>query len=259
MIPELEKARKLKARLRAGEPCYGAQIALMDPIIPEIMGRAGFDWMVVDAEHAPHSPLTMRSMLQAAVHTDAPLLARPLRLDPDQIRQYLDIGSPGVLCPFINTRQEAETLARACRYPPYGTRGYGPRRAGVFNFDADEYFQLANESMLVFPMIESTQAVANIDEIVTVDGVDAVLIGPMDLSISLGIMAEWEDERYLSAVDTVRQSCKKHGKIMGTACYSLEHAQKCAALGDALLMVAGDDHYVSNEAKRAIAFLRPKA
>jgi 2-keto-3-deoxy-L-rhamnonate aldolase RhmA len=258
MIPELEKARKLKARLRQGEACYGAQIALMDPVVPEILGRAGFDWMVVDAEHAPHSSITIRAMLQAAVHTDAPLLARPLRLDPDQIRQYLDIGSPGVLCPFINTRQEAEILARACRYPPCGVRGYGPRRAGVFNFDADEYFQIANEGILCFPMIESTQALANIEDIVTVEGVDAVMIGPMDLSISLGIVGKFDDERYMAAEDKVRQACRKHGKIMGTACWSLEHAQKCAGLGDALLMVAGDDHFISNEARRTMSVLRPK-
>lgn len=259
MIAELEKARNLKRRIRRGEPCYGGQIALGDPVIAEIFGRAGYDWILVDAEHAPISPATMRSMLQAAVHTPATLLARSLRLDPDAIRHYLDMGSPGVVCPFINTREEAETLVRSCRYPPAGIRGYGPRRAGVFGFDADEYFSLANEAVLSVPMIESQQALDNIDAIVSVEGVDAVLIGPMDLSISLGIMGKFGDPRYSAAEDHVRQACKKHEKAMGTACYSLEHAHKCASLGDGLLMFGGDDHFIASEARRVIATLKPDA
>lgn len=259
MIPEVEKARKLKERLRRGEPCFGGQIALADPVIAEIFGRAGYDWVIVDAEHAPLSPALIRAMLQAGLHTPAIVMARCLRLDPDGIRQYLDIGSPGVVCPFINTRDEAETLVRSCRYPPAGTRGYGPRRAGVFGFDADEYYSVANETVLSIPMIESQKALDNIEDIVSVDGVDAVLIGPMDLSISLGIMGKFENPRYAGAEDHVRKACKKHGKAMGTACYSLEHAKKCASLGDALLLIGGDDHFVSSEARRIMTTLRPDA
>lgn len=256
MNPELEKARKLKERLRQGEPCYGGQIALADPAIAEILGSAGYDWILVDTEHAPLTPDVVRTMLQAAVHTPATLLARCLRLDPDMIRHYLDLGSPGVVCPFINTRSEAETLTRACRYPPAGTRGYGPRRAGVFGFEADEYFASANDIVLSIPMIESQQALDNIDAILSVEGIDAVLIGPMDLSISLGIMGQFEDARYVAAEQLVRQACKRSGKAMGTACYSLEHAKKCASLGDALLLIGGDDHFISKEARRTIAALR---
>ena len=124
MIRELEKARKLKQKLEAGKRCFGAQIFLTEPAVVEIFGRAGFDWLLIDTEHTANNTFTTRAMLQAAAHTDAVVLARPLRLDPDEIRRFLDLGAQGILCPFINTGEEARRLVEACRYPPAGIRGY---------------------------------------------------------------------------------------------------------------------------------------
>jgi len=250
MIRELEKARRLKAKLKSGKHCYGAQLALSDPAVAEIFGRAGYDFLILDTEHTSITLPTVKGMLQAAAHTDAVLLARPLRLDADEIRRLLDLGSPGVLCPFINTGDEARKLVEACRYPPAGIRGYGPRRAGVYGSDADEYFETANEAMIVAGIIESAQAVENINDIVKVDGFDGVVIGPMDLSISLGCFKEFEHPRYLEAVETVRQACRRHGKAMGHGCQGLAHARECGALGDNLLLVAGDDSFLASEARR---------
>jgi 4-hydroxy-2-oxoheptanedioate aldolase len=256
MIAEIEKARKLKARLRAGEVCLGAQIAFSDPAVAEILGHAGYDWLVVDTEHSANSTATVRAMLQAGAATNAVVLARPLRFDADEIRRFLDLGSPGVLCPFVNTGEEAERLVQACRYPPAGIRGYGPRRAGVYGFDADEYFREANNSLLCIPIIESKLSVENIEEIVAVDGIDAVCIGPMDLSISLGRFKQFESSVYLEAHEKVRRACRKHQKAMGTACYSLDHARLCASRGDQLLLVGGDDQHLSAEARRWVEALR---
>jgi len=102
MTNEIEKAIRFKAKLRRGECCIGAQLGLTDPAVVEIFGRAGYDWITVDIEHAPYTIDTVRLMLQAAVATPAVVLARPRKLDLDEIRRYLDIGSPGVMCPFIN-------------------------------------------------------------------------------------------------------------------------------------------------------------
>jgi len=256
VIVELEKAKTLKARLKAGEVCLGAQIAFFDPAVAEILGRAGYDWLVVDTEHSANSTATVRGMLQAAAPTNAVLLARPLRFDADEIRRFLDLGSPGVLCPFINTGEEARKLVAACRYPPAGIRGYGPRRAGVYGFDAEEYFREANDALLCIPIIESKLSVQNIEEIVAVEGIDAVCIGPMDLSISLGAFKGFERPEYLEAHEKVRRACQKHKKAMGTACYSLDHARHCVAQGDQLLLVGGDDHYLSAEASRWVEALR---
>jgi 2-keto-3-deoxy-L-rhamnonate aldolase RhmA len=256
LIRELEKARRFKQSLRKGHACLGAQIALSDPVIAEIFGRAGFDWLVLDTEHSAQSTLTARAMLQACVASEAVLLLRPLRLDPDEIRRFLDLGSPGVLCPFVNSGKDAQLLVDACRYPPAGIRGWAPRRAGGYGFDAAEYTASANDAMICIPIIESRDAVNNIDDIVAVDGIDGITIGPMDLSISLGCFQQFDHPDYLAAVRKVREACQRHGKAMGTGCYSSEHAQQCIRDGDALLLVAGDDLFLAGEAKRQIALLR---
>jgi 2-keto-3-deoxy-L-rhamnonate aldolase RhmA len=252
LITELEKARRLKTRLRSGEPCLGAQISLSDPAVAEIFGRAGFDWLVLDTEHSAINEITVRAMLQAAAHTSAVALARPMKLDFDLIRRFLDLGSPGVLCPFINTGEEAERLVSYCRYPPAGIRGYGPRRAAVYGFDGDEYMKIANDSMVLIPIIESREAVENIDAIVSVDGIDGITVGPMDLSISLGIFRQFEHPAYLAAVERVRVACRQRKKAMGSGCYSLEHAKQCRDLGDTLLLMAGDDGYLAAESRRCL-------
>ena len=256
MIRELEKARQFKAKLRAGKPCIGAQVALSDPGVVEIFGRAGFDWMVIDTEHAAHNTVTVRAMLQAAAHTDAVVLARPLRLDADEIRRFLDLGAQGILCPFLNMGEEAQQLVAACLYPPAGIRGYGPRRAAVYGFDADEYFQTVNEALLCIPIIESQQAVEGIEAIVSVEGIDGICIGPMDLSISLGIFKQFDHPRYLAAVEQMRWACRKHKKAIGTGTYSLEHAQQCISAGDQLVLAAGDDLFLAAESRRCLETLR---
>ena len=259
MIQELEKARAFKERLKAGELVLGGQMALADPTVVEIFGKAGFDWLVIDAEHAAQTPQTIKAMLQAGVHTGAVVLARPLKLDPDVIRHYLDLGSPGVLCPFIETEEDAQLLVSSCRYPPDGIRGFGPRRAAVYGFEVADYMDKANETMLCIPIIESAKAVENIDAIVSVDGIDGVSIGPMDLSIDLGVFQQFKDERYLEAVATVRAACKRHGKAMGTGTYSLEHAIESRDAGDTLLLVGGDDLALQQGAASSIAALRGNA
>jgi 2-keto-3-deoxy-L-rhamnonate aldolase RhmA len=259
MIRELEKAQRLRNQLAAGQACLGAQIGLADPAVVEILGRVGYDWLIVDTEHAASTTLTMQAMLQAGGQSEALVLARALRLDPDEIRRFLDIGSPGIVCPFINSGEDARKLVSACRYPPEGIRGYGPRRAGVFGLDAGEYFKTANEIIVCIPIVESKEAVEKIEEIVSTDGIDAVLIGPVDLSISLGAFGQYDHSSYTSAVDTVRHACKKHGVAMGTGCYSREHARKCMLDGDQLLLIGGDDSFLATEARRCLEEVRKRS
>lgn len=256
MTPSLAKAINFKARLQRGEVCLGAQIALNDPAVAEIFGRAGFDWLVIDTEHTASGRDVVRAMLQATEHTPAVALARPLRLDADEIRRFLDLGTPGVLCPFINNGEEAQRLVQACRYPPAGIRGYGPRRAGQYGFDADDYFREANAAMICVPIIESRKAVENIEEIVSTDGIDGVCIGPMDLSISLGCFKEFTSAVYAAAVERVRHACGKFKKAMGTAALSMDHAHQCVEQGVPLLLVGGDDAFLASESARWLKALR---
>ena len=256
MLPELEKVRKLKERLKAGETCFGAQLALTDPAVVEIFGNAGYDWLLIDGEHTGTSLPQVRAMLQAGVGTPAVVLARPLIFDADEIRRFLDNGSPGLICPFINNGEEAKRLVEACRYPPAGIRGWGPRRAGMYFHDVDEYFETANESLLISPIIESQEAIDKIDDIMSVDGIDAAAIGPVDLSISLGIYAKYDDPKYVAAEQKVREACRKHGKAMGTGCYSLDHAAACVEKGDEFLLVTGDDATLIAGSRRVLESLK---
>jgi 2-keto-3-deoxy-L-rhamnonate aldolase RhmA len=257
MIRELEKARGVKQRLQRGDLVIGAQIELADAAVVEILGRAGCDVLIVDAEHCAHGPENVQAMLQAGVSTNAVVLARTSRLDQDLIRLYLDLGSPGVLCPFIESADQARLLVAACQYPPAGIRGYGPRRAGVYGFDAAEYFASANDSMLCIPLIESEAAIRQIDEIVAVPGIDVVCIGPVDLSISLGVFQQYHSDQYAQAEATVRDACRRHGKAMGTGAYSPEHAIASRDAGDQFLLALSDDQALREYASATLATLRP--
>jgi 2-keto-3-deoxy-L-rhamnonate aldolase RhmA len=256
MTRELEKARAVKERLATGQVVLAALIGLADPAVVEILGDTGFDVLVIDAEHGPRSPESVQAMLQAGASGGAVVLARPLRLDPDLIRLYLDLGSPGVLCPFIETREQAELLVSSCRYPPAGTRGYGPRRASRYGSAAAEYFESANDCVLCIPIIESAAAIENVDEIVSVDGIDTVCIGPADLSISLGVPMEYESVTYLEAFAAVKEACARHGKPMGTGAYNLDHARACRDQGTGFLLTFGDDQALRGGALATVEALR---
>lgn len=258
MRNELEKARFLRQRLDRGESCLGTQAALLDPAVMEIFGAAGFDYVAIDTEHAAHSPVTVRAMLQAAAGTATVAIVRLLRLNAGEIGRFLDIGAAGVLCPFINNADEASELVAACRYPPLGTRSWGPRRAAGYGVENGDYETLAHESLICLAMIETAEAVANIDEIAAVDGLTGVIVGPIDLSISLGARQDYESERYIEAVARVREACRSASIPMGVGAAGLEQAEQFVHPGDQLLLVGGDDLAVANAALEIIAGMRPR-
>jgi 2-keto-3-deoxy-L-rhamnonate aldolase RhmA len=253
MLTELQKARFLRERLDRGESVLGTQAALLDPAVMEIFGVAGFDWIAIDTEHAAHSPVTVRAMLQAAAHTAAVAIVRMLRLNAGEIGRMLDLGAAGVLCPFVNAPDEARELVAACHYPPHGARSWGPRRAAGYGLEAGDYETLAREALICLAMIESAEAVANIQEIVAVDGITGIVVGPIDLSISLGAKEDYESERYVEAVAAVREACRAAGTPMGVGCASLEQAERFVRPGDQLLLVGGDDLALAGASRAIVA------
>jgi len=256
MRVELEKARALRARLAGGESALGVQVALNDPVVMEIYGAAGFDWIVIDSEHAAHSPVTVRAMLQAAAHTAAVPIVRVLRFDEGEIGRMLDIGAVGILCPFINTVADAHALAAACHYPPFGRRGWGPRRAAGFGLEATDHGQLNRESIICLAMIESVESVENIGEIAAIDGITGVVVGPIDLSIDLGAPQQYDSPGFTEAVAAVRSACRAAGVPMGVGCAGIEQAAEFVQPGDQLLLIGGDDLALANDARRTVAAMR---
>lgn len=204
----------LKEKLGRGEAVVGTFIGLGHPDVTERLSRLGFDWLLLDAEHGPLGFETLQRMMQSMNGTSCIPIVRPQWNDFVVVKRVLDIGAYGVLIPWVNSRGEAEAAVRACRYPPEGIRGWGPRRAAMFD---PEYYATANEEVLVAVQIETQKALDNLDEILSVEGIDACYIGPWDLSCSLGfgVPPRWDEPRYLEAFDRVLRAAEEWGKPAG--------------------------------------------
>ena len=196
------------ARLRAGETLLGAIIALPCAEVAEMFSRAGFDWLFIDTEHAPLGPLAAQSLLQAA---RCPCLVRVPSGEEAVIKKALDIGAAGVIVPQVNSAADAERIVRYCKYPPRGSRGVGIVRAQGYGLDFKEYVARANDDVLVMLQIEHIEAVRNIDAIARVPGVDALMIGPYDLSGTMGRLGEVHHPEVEQAMRTVREACVNAG------------------------------------------------
>ena len=180
----------LKEKLKKGQAVIGTFISLGHPDVTELLSRLGFDWLLIDGEHSPIGLETMQVMMQAMNGSNCTPIVRPQWNDMVIIKRILDIGAHGVLVPWVNTKEEAEYAVSACKYPPKGLRGWGPRRAGLFDPD---YLQTANDEILVIVQIETKEAVSNVDDILSVEGIDACFIGPYDLSLSFGLSSpKWD-------------------------------------------------------------------
>ncbi len=253
MRRELEKARDLRARLAAGETALGVQSALIDPVVMEIYGAAGFDWIVIDTEHGAHTPVTVRAMLQAAAHTEAVPIVRVLRLNEGEIGRMLDIGAGGILCPFISTAAQAEELVAACLYPPAGRRSWGPRRAAGYGLEHTDHWQLTHDAMICIALVETAEAIENIEAIAATDGITGVMVGPLDLSIDLGVRQQFDSPRYVEALAKVRSACGAAGLPVGVGCGGVEQMPEFVAPDDRLLLIGGDDVALAHEASRTVA------
>jgi len=204
----------LKEKLKRGEAVIGTFVGLGNPDVTELFSRLGFDWLVLDTEHSPLDFETLQRMMQAMNGTNCVPIVRPPWNDFVVIKRILDMGAYGVLIPWVNSKDEAENAVRACKYPPEGIRGYGPKRAGMFDPD---YYETANEELLIAVQIETEKALRNIDEILSVVGIDACYIGPFDLSVSLGLglPPKWDEPRLSEAFDRVLEAAERHGKPAG--------------------------------------------
>ena len=178
------------------------------------MARAGLDWLVLEAEHTAIDTAQVEHMLMAMNGTETIPIVRLLSADPLLIQKTLDMGAMGVLVPMVRSAAEAEAIVRATRYPPDGTRGFGPFRASHYTFDYDDYFANANENILVALIIETREAVENIEAILDVPGVDAVFLGLYDLCISMGLNPM---EMPFPEVDAIVERVVKLAKAKGVA------------------------------------------
>lgn len=203
---------QLKQKLREKRITFGTAITIGHPDISDILGRVGFDWIMVDQEHAPLGPGEILRLFQAMSYSESVPLTRVPWNDMVMVKRSLDQGAMGVVFPWVNSKDDAIKAVQSTRYPPAGVRGWGPRITGLKN---PNYFAEANSEILVAAQVETAQAVENIDEILSVEGIDAAMVGPYDLSISLGVPQKWDHPKFKEAMAKILESSLRHGVTPG--------------------------------------------
>ncbi|MSQ11106.1 MAG: hypothetical protein EXR48_00145 [Dehalococcoidia bacterium] len=210
--------RLLKEKLCKGEPALGLFINTPSPALVEMSGLLGFDYVILDAEHGIPDLETCEHLVRAAETAGiTPVVRVALNLHQNILR-YLDTSVMGVQVPMVDTREDAEGVVSSVLYPPQGRRGLAGVGANRYGFDQSmaEYVETANREMLVVVQLETTKAIANVREIASVDGIDVLFFGPMDLSASMGIVGQTGHPDLLSAIASVVQAAREAGKATGT-------------------------------------------
>ena len=197
---------ELKAKWRRGEPSPWMWITLTDITVAEVVRDLDLDWVGIDTEHGAIDLQSLQNLL-IGLH-QVPTLVRVPGNEPNHIKRVLDMGATGIIVPHIHNAEEARQAVAACKYPPMGIRGTGPRRAGRYGHDESEYFATANQRTVVVIMIETIDAVNDIDAILQVEGLDGFLFGPVDLSASMGLMPQKEHPRVLDAMSKVIEKAR---------------------------------------------------
>jgi len=199
----LGRARALKRKLKEGKAVVGAWLSLNDPCAAEILARAGFDFLLIDTEHGAWDLVTLQTTLMGFNGTDTVPIVRVPWNDHVRIKQALDMGVEGVMAPMVRNVAECQALVRACRYPPEGRRGFGPRRASNYYRNIEDYVAVANEAIFVMPQIEDIATLDELDDFLAVRGIDAVAIGPNDLSGTTGRFRQNQHPTNKEAVDKI--------------------------------------------------------
>lgn len=208
-------AHNIKEKMRRGEPSIGTWLSMAHPSIAEILAMAGYDWVVIETEHTAIDVSEVLRLIIAIEQRGSVPLVRLAWNDPIQAKAVLDSGAAGVLVPMINTKADAELAVRMTKYPPLGERGVGLARAQGYGEHFDEYVRCANDDSLLMVLIEHKDAVANIDEILSVPGIDGTFIGPYDLSMSLGIPGQLSHPQSVAAKKRVLEATLAHGLVPG--------------------------------------------
>jgi 2-dehydro-3-deoxyglucarate aldolase len=202
-----------RARLRSGERLVAPLVTLNSPAAVELLAEVGFDWLFIDAEHSPLDAAQMQALMQAAGAT--PCVVRLSASDELHVKRALDIGAAGIIAPQVNSVAHARRIVQAAKYAPAGQRGLGIARAHRYGLRVREYMQDANNETAVIVQAEHPDAIAHIRDIVRVDGVDGVLIGPYDLSASLGRPGAVDHPEVREAIARVHEACRDAGIPIG--------------------------------------------
>jgi 4-hydroxy-2-oxoheptanedioate aldolase len=250
------RANRLRELFAARQPAVAGWLSIDSSYSAELMGSCGYDAVVVDLQHAPIYLDKAVPMLQALSATGAVPMARCSANQLFEVNKLLDGGAYGLICPLVNTPEEAADFVAACRYPPTGRRSYGPTRG--FLYGGPDYFENANSTIVTLAMMETRQALDNLDVICAVPGLDGVLVGPSDLGISLGCgpSVSWEDAPMRDALESVRAAAGRAKKIAGVVCAQVPFALAMKDQGWDFVVAGTDSALLRASAQAAVAAFR---
>ncbi|MEV8467632.1 aldolase/citrate lyase family protein [Fluviibacterium sp. DFM31] len=247
------RSNTVKSRLAAGETVVNAWLSIGSSYSAEGVGHSGVHSVTVDLQHGMMGFQEALHMLQAISATPAVPLVRVPDLDPAKIMHLLDAGAYGIICPMISTPEQAETLVAACRYPPFGNRSFGPSRGLLYG--GKDYVARANETVMAIPMIETVEAVARIDEILAVDGIDMIYLGPNDLAFSVDGHVGFPRPESERAIAKVMASARQRDIPVGIFCSDAEDALARRAQGCGLVTPGNDFGHLTRSMAAAVTAL----
>jgi len=241
----------IKRRMQEGKPVFGSWLAIPHAMTVEIMASAGYDWLIADFEHSPLDIQNGLAMIQAMRYSPASPVARVPLINMAWVKRVLDMGFMSVMVPLIRTREDTEYAVSLAKYPPEGIRGAaGAHRASGYGAYTKDYLAHANQEIMVIIQIENSDSVANVKDIVSVPGVDCLFIGPMDLSVDLGVAGDFQHPKVLEAFRKVEEAAKEAGVPLGTLVGTPEDAQKKVDDGYLFLGISSDSRHLANGARR---------
>ena len=250
-------ANKLKARLTAGKACVNGWLAIPSGFSAEVMAGCGWDSVTVDMQHGVQDYQSMVQCFQAMDRFPITPIVRVPWNEPGIIGKALDGGAWGIVCPMVNNKAEAAALASYSLYPPKGKRSNGPIRAAAYG-EASSYQTIANDEVLVIPMIETQEGIDNIDEILSVSGISGIYVGPSDMGFSLGLVPKLDRDEplILGIYEKLLASCKKHGKFAGIHNGTAAYAARMIGMGYRWVTIANDSGLMAKAAREAVAETR---
>ena len=250
---------KIKQLWQSGGAAVNGWLAIPNGFSAETMAQAGWDSVTVDLQHGVQDYMSMVGCFQAMQsHPVLPMVRVPWN-EPGIVGKVLDAGAYGVICPMVNTVEEAQKFVSYCRYPPAGARSNGPIRAGIYGVSTN-YQKTANEEILCIPMIETQQAVDNLEAILDVPGIDAVYIGPSDLGFSMGLIPilDREEPQILAIYDRIVRETAKRGIAACVHCGTAAYAKRAIGMGFKLVTISNDSGLMLTAAKAAVTEARPR-
>ena len=243
----------VKYLLQQGKKANGAWVQTGSPVNAEIMAAAGFDFILLDLEHGPGDNMTLLHVCQALGGTGAVPFVRAPWNDFVQVKRILDAGAYGVLVPYVNTKQEANSAVKACKYPPEGIRGVaGSPRAVGYGSTKGDYLSRANDEILILTAVETGIAVDNLDEILTVPGLDGIFIGPMDLASSLGHLGDPSHPDVQAVIRKVEQKVIASKKTLASLTSSWDEAKAMYKRGYQMVLLMADGISLSKMAAEKV-------